>query len=97
MPIRYVCKHCGLVLWEFKEVGQDYYGLPTPEEIIRVYGGICPRCKADLTIPSMNDISIRLRREISYSRVEEMMERLYTIDLLGIGTRNEGFMAAQEV
>jgi len=58
MPVRYLCRHCGAILWEFKHVGQDYYGLPTPTEVINVYGGICPNCKRELRRPSLNDIRI---------------------------------------
>lgn len=61
MPVRYTCRHCGFVLWEFKHVGQDCYGLPSPSEIITFYGGICPKCKKELSKPSLNDISIGIR------------------------------------
>ncbi|MEM0380422.1 MAG: hypothetical protein QXX35_04980 [Desulfurococcaceae archaeon] len=60
MPIRYVCKKCGYVLWSFERVGQDYFGVPSPEDIIRIYG-VCPRCKSDLSIPRLEDIVIDLR------------------------------------
>lgn len=62
MPVRYVCKRCGHILWNFERVGQDYFGVPAPEDIIRIYG-VCPRCKCDLTIPSIDDITIKLRAE----------------------------------
>ncbi len=58
MPVRYVCRRCGYVLWEFKHVGQDCYGLPTPTEVMNVYGGICPRCKRELRKPGLDDIII---------------------------------------
>ncbi len=58
MPVRYRCRHCGAVLWEFKYVGQDYYGLPSPSEVMNVYGGICPVCKRELRAPSTEDIKI---------------------------------------
>ncbi len=58
MPVRYICRHCGTVLWEFKHVGQDYYGLPTPTEVMNVYGGICPNCKRELRKPDLEDIRI---------------------------------------
>jgi len=57
VPVRYVCRKCGFVLWKFEHVGQDYYGVPTPEEIRRVYG-VCPNCKSELAIPSIEDIVI---------------------------------------
>lgn len=59
MPVKYRCRHCGYVLWEFKHVGQDCYGLPTPTEVMNVYGGICPNCKRELRSPGLNDIKIR--------------------------------------
>lgn len=61
MPVRYMCSHCKAILWEFKHVGQDYYGLPTPTEVINVYGGICPNCKRELKRPSLQDIKIKAR------------------------------------
>lgn len=60
MPIRYVCRKCGHILWSFERVGQDYFGVPAPEDIIRVYG-VCPKCKHDLSIPKFEDIVIELR------------------------------------
>ncbi|RLG82286.1 MAG: hypothetical protein DRO40_08060 [Thermoprotei archaeon] len=58
MPVQYICRKCGYILWEFKRVGQDCYGLPTPSEIIEFYGGICPGCKRELGRPTMDDIHI---------------------------------------
>lgn len=57
LPIKYVCRNCGEILWIFKRVGQDYYGIPTPDEIIRSRG-VCPRCKNVLTPPRLEDIVI---------------------------------------
>ncbi|ADI32324.1 hypothetical protein [Staphylothermus hellenicus] len=98
MPVRYVCKHCGYVLWEFKEVGQDYYGIPTPEEVIRVYGGICPKCKHDLSIPSINDISIKIMRRYSLiSSLERKLMNKKSSSLLNMNVKTGNFMAAQEI
>lgn len=58
MPVKYVCKKCGITLWLFKKVGQDYYGIPSPEEITRIYG-ICPNCKKEIAIPQFNDIVVQ--------------------------------------
>ncbi|MCC6011010.1 MAG: hypothetical protein LM556_01255 [Desulfurococcaceae archaeon] len=52
MPIRYICRSCGHVIYEFKKVGQDFTGVPTPLEVIRITGGICPACKRHLELPS---------------------------------------------
>ena len=64
MAVRYRCKSCGYVLLEFTRAGQDYTGIPTPEDIIRLTGGICPRCKKLISVPSpaeiWNSISIRV-------------------------------------
>lgn len=54
MPIRYRCKHCGYVLYEFKGVGQSYIGAPSPLEVIKLVGHICPSCKKILEIPRGN-------------------------------------------
>ncbi|MEM4655196.1 MAG: hypothetical protein QXL34_06910 [Thermosphaera sp.] len=64
MPVRYICGNCGYILSVFYEVGQDYYGVPTPEEVYRIHGGICPRCKHDLTMPTMRDIRITSARKV---------------------------------
>ncbi|MGC9011794.1 hypothetical protein [Thermogladius sp.] len=61
MPIKYVCSHCGEVIFEFKYVGQDYYGIPTPQEVYNLYGGVCPHCHNELRIPTVKDITIRPR------------------------------------
>ncbi len=61
MPITYVCKRCGYVLYRFDQVGQDCYGLPSPAEVINMHGGICPRCKADLRPPAVEDIIEKIR------------------------------------
>jgi hypothetical protein len=100
MPVKYVCKHCGFVLWEFKEVGQDYYGIPTPEEVIRVYGGICPRCKHDLTLPSLNDITIepatRKHNYVLLSNIEKVLSKK-ALPPINTSITNKSFMAAQEI
>ncbi|MEM0368566.1 MAG: hypothetical protein QW816_06455 [Desulfurococcaceae archaeon] len=54
MPIRYRCKHCGHVLYEFKGVGQSYIGAPSPLEVIKLVGHICPSCKRILELPRGN-------------------------------------------
>ncbi|GEM_PF-426267 len=96
MPVKYVCRNCGFVLWEFREVGQDYYGVPTPEEVIRVYGGICPRCKSDLRMPSLNDISIKIMRtRLTISDIESRFE-LRSTSILSGHLEHGKFMAAQE-
>jgi rubredoxin len=51
MPIRYRCRHCGYVLYEFKGVGQSYIGAPSPLEVIKLVGHICPSCKRVLELP----------------------------------------------
>lgn len=63
MPVVYKCKVCGYVFYNFKEVGQDFYGVRTPTEIKIIYGGKCPRCGHVITTkPNIDDISIRLRK-----------------------------------
>lgn len=54
MAIRYRCKRCGHVLYEFRGVGQNYIGIPTPDEIIKLVGYVCPSCKRILEPPSRN-------------------------------------------
>ncbi len=97
MVVRYVCKHCGYVIWEFKEVGQDYYGIPTPSEIMLVTGGVCPRCKHELSIPNIKDIKIRPRPRYTISEFERHINEAMTGNLLSrINLPNHDFMTAQE-
>jgi len=58
MTVIYKCKKCGFTLYRFVHVGQDYYGIPTPSEIMNWYGGVCPKCNERLTKPSISDIVI---------------------------------------
>ncbi|MCY0867777.1 MAG: hypothetical protein OWQ48_00885 [Desulfurococcus sp.] len=68
MAIRYRCRNCGAILYEFVRVGQNFYGIPTPEEVYRLYGGVCPKCKSLLEVPSLEEIRSRIviRSAISY-------------------------------
>ncbi|WP_440059883.1 hypothetical protein ACSU1N_01595 [Thermogladius sp. 4427co] len=59
MPVKYVCSYCGTVLFEFRFVGQDYYGIPSPQEVYNLYGGICPNCHNELKLPGIKDIIIQ--------------------------------------
>ena len=93
MPVKYICRNCGFVLWEFQRVGQDYFGVPTPEEIKRIYG-VCPRCKSELGVPQLNDIVVEvIRRYIPISEIERVMEREVT-EITSI--ERPELMAAQE-
>jgi len=63
MTIRYICRKCGYILLEanrrdLRKLG----GLPTPQDIIHYYGGICPKCKKTLTLPSRENIKIKPRK-----------------------------------
>ena len=58
MPVIFRCSKCGKILYVFNRVGQDYFGIPTPSEVISLYGGVCPQCGSRLKIPSVNDIKI---------------------------------------
>jgi len=61
MPIRYVCRNCNYVLYDSKNkpIWGKSWGLPTPSEIIRWYGGYCPRCGKKLKKPDIMDITVR--------------------------------------
>ncbi len=58
MPVIFRCSRCGKILYVFNRVGQDYYGIPTPSEVISLYGGVCPQCGSKLRIPTVNDVKI---------------------------------------
>lgn len=51
MPIRYRCKYCGFVLYEFRGVGQSFMGVLTPSEVVKLVGHMCPNCKRVLETP----------------------------------------------
>ena len=63
MPVIYVCRNCGHVLFTFRR-GQDSYGVRTPSEIRDQLGGKCPRCGHGLGIPDLKDIEIKPRRAV---------------------------------
>jgi DNA-directed RNA polymerase subunit RPC12/RpoP len=54
VPVRYRCRRCGSILYEFKGVGQSYAGLLTPVEVAKMYGYICPHCKSMLEASQMS-------------------------------------------
>jgi len=59
MPVVYRCKSCGRVIFAFKRVGQDYFGVPTPGELASRLGGRCPFCGKPLNLrPGLEDIRI---------------------------------------
>ncbi len=59
MVVIYRCKNCGFILHKFVRVGQDFYGLPTPTELITKYNGRCPNCGSKLKVPTLNDIILK--------------------------------------
>ncbi|AEB94559.1 MULTISPECIES: hypothetical protein [Metallosphaera] len=61
MAVVYKCKGCNHVLYTFNKVGQDFYGVRTPSEISSIYGGKCPKCGKKLTVPSSDEITVRLK------------------------------------
>lgn len=75
MPVVYRCKHCGTILHVFFKVGQDYYGIPTPSEVISLFGGVCPKCGTRLHVPSLQDIRIVHLVSAVKLRIEEMLAR----------------------
>jgi len=76
MPVVYRCKHCGTILHIFFKVGQDYYGIPTPSEVISLFGGVCPKCGTRLRAPSIQDIHVVHLASAVRLRIEEMLARM---------------------
>ncbi|GEM_PF-663502 len=60
MPVMYVCGACNFPLSVFVKVGQNSYGVPTPDEVIAQYGGICLKCGFPLRRPGLNDVVIKV-------------------------------------
>ncbi len=58
MPVIFRCSACGSVIYVFKRVGQDCFGLPSPTELINRLGGVCPNCGNTLSVPKISDIKI---------------------------------------
>ncbi len=92
MPVKYVCRYCGYVLWEFQRVGQDYFGVPTPDEIKRVHG-VCPGCKRELSEPHLDDIVIKIiKKHIIVPEIEKPVEPAIEI----LPTKKSEAVAVQE-
>jgi DNA-directed RNA polymerase subunit RPC12/RpoP len=56
MPVRYVCRNCGTVL--YTSIGRSD-NPPSPEYIASLYGYKCPHCGVDL---STHPLRVRVRR-----------------------------------
>jgi len=76
VPVVYRCSSCGFILYVHWRVGQSSYGVPTPSEIVSMYGGVCPRCGHRLnTKPSIDDVDVVARRELVEARLR-LLKRL---------------------
>ncbi|MEM1896130.1 MAG: hypothetical protein QXW05_02705 [Ignisphaera sp.] len=58
MPVIYKCAKCGTIIYTFLRAGQDYYGVPSPSELIVRISSTCPSCGKIL------------EKEIDISRIE---------------------------
>lgn len=56
------CRNCGTILFRFSRVGQDFYGLPTPEELRARIGGKCPICGTIPIKPTADNVLIMSSR-----------------------------------
>ncbi|MBP1358221.1 MAG: hypothetical protein JZD40_07035 [Sulfolobus sp.] len=52
-------------MYKFEKVGQDFYGVRTPSEIKTIFGGKCPKCGHDLSVPTIEDIKIKIKNKIT--------------------------------
>ncbi len=77
MPVMYVCGSCGYPLSVFVKVGQNSYGVPTPDEVIAQYGGICLRCGSPLRRPRLDDIVIKVDGKKEFARRIFEIQREY--------------------
>ncbi len=76
MPVVYKCRNCGTILHVFYKVGQDYYGIPTPSEVISLFGGVCPRCGSKLRVPQLQNIRIVHLASAIRLRLAEIMSKM---------------------
>lgn len=58
MPVTYKCGSCGKILFVFRSVGQDSFGIPTPEELFSKIGSRCPGCGKILSKPKPGKIKV---------------------------------------
>ncbi len=85
MPVIFRCSSCGSVIYVFKRVGQDCFGLPSPTELINRLGGVCPKCGSALSIPKISDIKI-------IGRVSELLESYIERNLVNDLGSQEGIL-----
>ncbi len=62
MVVIFRCRNCGAILFRFSRVGQDFYGLPTPDELKARIGGRCPRCGSIPGRPTPDSIIVLASR-----------------------------------
>jgi hypothetical protein len=84
MPVRYICKKCGFVLYE----GPDKSGyIPSPGFVARMYGDRCPRCGAELYgIPADTKIQrvknpVKKKREEKKIIVDKRDKKMVTVSI----------------
>lgn len=58
MPVMYRCGSCGKTLFTFMFVGQDSFGVPTPDELFSKIGNKCPGCGKLLSKPRLSRIKV---------------------------------------
>ena len=55
VPIRYICRRCGTILYEYTRVSEQYpCGAPSPDAVARIYNYVCPVCRAQLNPDTTN-------------------------------------------
>jgi hypothetical protein len=64
MPIRYRCKRCGFIFYEYTDKqsmgNKKYWGLPSPSDVAMMYDYVCPRCGRRLSLkPTKDDIIVK--------------------------------------
>jgi len=63
LAVMYVCRGCDTVIYHFSRVGQDSFGLPTPQELKGRVSYRCPKCGRELGVPGVDDVIILRRGE----------------------------------
>jgi hypothetical protein len=69
MPVKYVCDDCGKILYQKRTPLRVGSPLKTPQEVIDMFEGRCPRCRKELVFNTKNIVCKEFEgNQIAYAR-----------------------------